>query len=212
MPGSGFAGAGTEAAEDLVVPPARWEAWGFRPVAVPYRAGAVGDDDVAVALRHVRADNPRSPICVYGESAGGTWALLAVARSRSVSCVITVAAPTDADTWQDGARSPAARYFADEVWPAYFGRGAQDDAYEPYDVWRRLRPADRLLLLSADDDPLVPPQQARLLAGVTIARRTVVRSLPEGPEAFVHSSVARRPLTRALARMRAFVGATTAPR
>lgn len=210
LPGSGFRGADEAAAAKLVIGVEQWEAWGFRAVPVAYGEGKAGGADTVAALRAVRSDHPTAPVCLYGESAGGTWALLTAARDRSVSCVIATAAPTDADTWRQAGTKPA-RYFADEVWPAYFGRGTADDVFEPADVWRRERPDDRVLLLYAADDPLVPVQQARVLAREIPDGRGTVRILGSGPRSFAHSDVAEAEFDAMLGAVRRFVAETAPP-
>lgn len=210
LPGSGFRGVDEAGAAKLVIGIEQWEAWGFRAVPVAYGEGRAGGPDTSAALRAVRRDDPTAPICLYGESAGGTWALLTAARDPSVSCVIATAAPTDADTWRR-ARTKAARYFAGEVWPAYFGRGAEDDAFEPVDVWRRERPDDRVLLLYAANDPLVPVQQARILARAIRDDRRTVRVLTAGSRSFAHSNVATAQFDAMLGAVRRFVSAADAP-
>ena len=69
-------------------------------------------------------------VCLYGESSGGTWALDAAANVAGVDCVMTGAAPTDEDTWRRARRGPAFT-FSHRIWPAFFGTGKADDAFEP---------------------------------------------------------------------------------
>ena len=202
VPGSGFAGVGKWAARKLVVPPAVWEGMGFRPIAVGYRAGPQGARDVAAAVADARAAHPGASICLYGESSGGTWSLLAAAYDREVTCVIAAAAPTDADTWRDS-RWPASRFYAHRRWPRMFGRGAADDAYEPVDVWKARRPRARLMLLYGTADRTVPAQQGRLMAEV--AHGSTLIEMPIGRQPFVHTGVPPRDLLAAIRRIRPFV-------
>jgi pimeloyl-ACP methyl ester carboxylesterase len=202
VPGSGYRSVGADAAEKLVVPPAVWEGMGFRPIAVGYRAGPQGADDVGAAVADARAAHPDAAICLYGESSGGTWSLVTAARDREVACVIAAAAPTDADTWRDS-RWPAARAYAHRRWPRLFGRGAADDRYEPYDAWTAARPPAKLMLLYGTADRTVPPQQGRLMADA-VPGSTLIE-LPLGRQPFVHTGVAPRDLLAAIRRIRPFV-------
>ena len=199
VPGSGFRGAGEHDDAKLSISTGTWRSWGFRTQVAPYRAGAAGLRDVGAAVR--LALGTHRPVCIYGESSGGTWALDVAAREPAVRCVVTAGAPTDDDTWARS-KSGAARYYARVVWPGYFGSGARDNLYEPYDVWRAVRPVVPVLGLYAANDPLVPPQQGRILAGA--APDATMRVLGSGLRQFVHSRVSEGGYRAALAAVRAF--------
>lgn len=204
VPGSAFQGSDARDVSELVIPPRRWRAWGFATVAVGYGEGRAGSRDVARMLRETRAAHPGTPLCLYGESSGGVWSLLAVARSRTVSCVVAAAAPTDAESWER-APGPGPQYFGGEVWRRYFGPDPEDDPFEPFDVWRALRPADDVLLLYAANDPIVPTEQGRLLLRTAQRRHRSLRILRRGDRSFVHSAVDEGDLRAAVAAVRRFV-------
>src|SRR5215213_5547061 len=74
---------------------ASFRAAGLRAQSLDYRRGDEGLIDVVAAVDEQLAAHPNSPLCLYGESAGGHLALLAAAARPQVRCVITAAAPTD---------------------------------------------------------------------------------------------------------------------
>lgn len=205
IPGSGFSGIGPHETPRLAVGVQHWRDWGFRTRVVRYRAGRRGLADVRRAV--ARTTNP-SRTCLYGESSGGTWALIAAADA-GVACVIASASPTDQETW---AQSDAhgAQVLSTERWPRYFGRSPdEDDDYEPYDVWSAFEPEVPALLVYAANDLTVPPQQGRWFA--TVPGDVTLRVLPRGHAAFVHSKVGRSALIAARTAMRRFVVQTTRP-
>lgn len=89
-----------EGAAQQMVQRAQWlSSQGFRVINISYQAGPGGYNDVKNVVRKYKAKNT----CVYGESAGGTWALN-VAHSLGVRCVIALAPVTDLVNLQaDGA-------------------------------------------------------------------------------------------------------------
>lgn len=201
--GSGFQGVPARAAAALRLPPALWQSWGLRPRPVPYRAGAPGLHDVQAALAAAHRSAPGAPVCLYGESSGGTWALVAAARDRSVRCVIVAASPTDQETWAR-ARTSAARVLARRKWPGYFGPHPDlDNAFEPYDVWGAVRPHVPVLGLYADGDPAVPAQQGEIFRRADPS--AVIRVLPRGRRLFVHSKVSAPAAAHAVTEVRRFV-------
>jgi pimeloyl-ACP methyl ester carboxylesterase len=202
VPGSGFRGADRYDDARLSIGTGAWLVWGFRTRVAPYGPGKAGPDDVAAAVRAAKRAAPHLPLCVYGESSGGTWALLAAARTGDVDCVIVSGAPTDEDTWRRSKAGPA-RTFSHRIWPAYFGTGSQDDAFEPYDVWARARPSVPVLYLAAANDPTVPPSQGRVLA--TLGGDITVRVLRKGRRPFVHSKVSAGDFERTLKAIELFM-------
>lgn len=203
VPGSGFVGAPKRIAVAMRLPPAIWHAWGLRTRVAAYRGGATGLADVGAALGAVHRAAPRSPVCLYGESSGGTWALVAAAHDPRVRCVVVAAAPTDQETWARSA-SRAARSLARRKWPQYFGADPhQDNAFEPYDVWGALHPQIPVLGFYAAGDPIVPAQQGAIFARADPSAQ--IHVLPRGPRRFIHSSVATAALKREAAEVRRFV-------
>ncbi|MCW2968470.1 MAG: hypothetical protein JWM71_2242 [Solirubrobacteraceae bacterium] len=210
VPGSGFRGSGEHGDRSLSITTRTWRRWGFRTRVAAYRPGAAGLRDVLNTLRVVAGAAPSAPLCVYGESSGGTWALLAAASFKAVTCVVVAAAPTDQDTWALSHRH-AAHFFAHTVWPGYFGPPSRDNAFEPYDVWRAARPPIPVFAVYAVGDPIVPAQQGQLFARV--GPETTLRVLRAGGHQFVHSKVSGSDFTRVLAEVRRFaVGRVRAAR
>lgn len=198
VPGSGFSGVGPREEIRLAIGREHWRDWGLRTVAARYRAGRRGARDVREAVARAQR---HGPVCVYGESSGGTWALLAAA-ALDVACVAVSVAPTDQETWAES-EEHGARVLATKRWPRYFGGPDEDDAFEPLDVWAFAAPAVPVFLLYAAGDQVVPPQQGEVFAPVAGDVRMHV--LREGRRFFVHSRVRRADLLRARGLMRAFV-------
>jgi pimeloyl-ACP methyl ester carboxylesterase len=199
MPGSGYRGADVYDGARMAIGESTWRRWGFRVKVVPYGPGKAGRTDVLTAVHAERKRNLDGRLCLYGESSGGTWAMVAAAHER-VDCVIAGAAPADEDTWLRSKRR-VARTFAHRIWPAYFGTGEEDDAFEPYDVWRERKPAVPLLLVVARNDPTVPPDQGGVMNRLPHTRLRVLRS---GDAPFVHSRVDATQLGRVQRQLRAF--------
>jgi pimeloyl-ACP methyl ester carboxylesterase len=204
VPGSGFRGADSYDVADLSITSAMWRRWGFLTRAAPYGPGKAGPDDVAAAIRHAHAAHPGLPLCLYGESSGGTWALVAAAREPGVACVVISASPTDEETWRHSKR-PVAHTFSHRVWPAYFGSATADDGYEPLDVWKQSKPAVRAFLIVARNDPVVPPQQGQIFARAVPG--STLRILSKGNRQFVHSRVSRPGFARVAEEVRRFAQA-----
>lgn len=186
VPGSGFNGAGTAYADRMSIRVGTWRRWGFRTRVASYRAGKAGLTDLVRTVRRARRGAPGVPLCVYGESSGGTWALLVAARTSAVDCLIVLAAPTDQETL---ARSPfrPARHLGATMWPRRFGEADEDNGWEPYDVWGATTVAVPVLLGYSEGDRIVPQQQGRIFAPV--APGAELRVLRAGPHRFVHARV-----------------------
>ncbi len=206
VPGSGFHGVGPHHRYGLSLSGAVWRGWGYHPRLARYRAGKDGLADVAATVRAARRARPTAPLCIYGESSGGTWALVAAAHDPEVDCVVASAAPTDQETWARSDRHGAQR-LARVVWPGFFGDAAHDDAYEPFDVWRSVRPQIPAFLIYATDDQAVPAQQGRLFA--TLGPETTLRVLARGRHGFVHGDVNAAQLVRARGAVSRFVATAT---
>ena len=198
VPGSGYRGADAYDGERMAIGEATWRHWGFRVHVVPYGPGKVGRDDVAAAARAAVSRGGR--VCLYGESSGGTWALDAAANVAGVDCVMTGAAPTDEDTWRRVTHGPAYT-FSHRIWPAYFGTGSADDAFEPYDVWRAQKPGVPAFVVVARNDPTVPVSQGRVMHRLRGVR---LRVLAGGRWPYVHSRVSARGIARVRRELRAF--------
>lgn len=203
VPGSGFHGVGPRKPIRLSIGADHWRRWGYRTRVVRYAAGRRGLADVAAAIRTAKRARPRLPLCVYGESSGGTWALVAAAGDPDVDCLVVSASPTDQETWARSDRGGALR-LATEVWPGYFGTAGEDADYEPYDVWLAFRPAIPVFLVYAQGDQAIPAQQGKIFA--TVPGDIRLRVLHEGRRMFVHNEVDRDELLRVRGEARTFVG------
>jgi pimeloyl-ACP methyl ester carboxylesterase len=197
-PGTGYRGADAYDGGRMSVGERWWRKWGFRVHVVPYGPGKAGREDVAAAARAAVRRGGR--VCLYGESSGGTWALDAAATVDGVDCVMTGGAPTDEDTWRLAKRGPAYT-FSHRIWPAFFGTGRADNAYEPFDVWRARRPDVPAFVVVAGNDPTVPPSQGRVMAKLPGVR---LRVLSAGVWPYVHSRVSRRGVARVRMALRRF--------
>ncbi|MFL5844309.1 MAG: alpha/beta hydrolase family protein [Solirubrobacteraceae bacterium] len=133
--------------------------WGYRTGVVEYRPGRAGLADVREAYDAAVADRP-GRVCLYGESAGGTLALLVAAQRRSVSCVIAVAAPSDLLGLQQIAPDLAATARARE---AFGASAAALRRFSPVTHARRIR-ADVLLEYALFDAVLPAWQGVELSA------------------------------------------------
>jgi hypothetical protein len=186
VPGSGFNGAGQANAERMSFKEASWRRWGFRTAIASYRRGRAGLVDVTRRVRSLAHAFPVLPLCVYGESSGGTWALLVAARSGVVDCAVVLAAPTDQETLAASPFGPA-RHLGGDVWPRYFGSADDDDSYEPLDVWTALRPTVPLFMAYSVGDRIVPVQQGRIFAEAVPGLE--IQVLAKGRHQFVHAQV-----------------------
>lgn len=207
VPGSGFNGAGVKNADRMSLRIASWRQWGFRTRVATYRRGRAGLVDVMRTVRAAQAALPDLPVCLYGESSGGTWALLVAARNPDVDCVVVLVAPTDQETLARSTEHPA-RHLARVVWPRYFGPATGDDYYEPFDVWSARTLDVPVLAVYAESDRIVPPQQGELFAPV--GATTTLRILHEGVHQFVHSRVDPGEFVRTRREVRRFASAAGA--
>lgn len=187
VPGSGFNGTDQRSADRMSLPPATWRRWGLRTVVAGYGRGRRGLADVRDEVGRARAAHPGLPLTLYGESSGGTWALLLAAEGLA-DRLVAFAAPTDQETLAR-ADSGGARHLGRVVWPRHFGDSDEDNALEPFDVWSAAAPALPVLLGYSRGDHIVPVQQGRLLQGVAPAADLLV--LARGHRRFVHAPVTR---------------------
>lgn len=205
VPGSGFNGARVSNAERMSFREADWRRWGFRTAVASYRRGRAGLVDVTHRVRSLANAFPGLPLCVYGESSGGTWALLVAARSGVVDCAVVLAAPTDQETLAASREGPA-RHLGGDVWPRYFGSSTSDDYYEPLDVWTRLQPTVPLFMAYSIGDRIVPAQQGEVFADAVPGLE--IQVLGKGRHQFVHAQVDPLDFVTARRRARALVHAT----
>jgi dipeptidyl aminopeptidase/acylaminoacyl peptidase len=151
-------------------------AGGVATVAVGYGPGAAGLRQIEDVFSDARRCFPDVPICAIGDSAGGNLALMLAAREPELACVIGRAAPTDLTSLPAQGGDEAHQLAVD----AFGARGLQ--RFSP------VRHVDainaRVLLIMAENDPLVPAAQGRELKEALPSTDLVV--LRPGPVPFVH--------------------------
>ncbi len=154
---------------------------GLETLTVDYRRGAQGVNDVDnLYLAARRQVGSSVPICAAGVSAGAHIALMLAVRNPDLACVLDLAGPTDLSAFKTEPGG-AALY---KVIEATFGTAPLT----------QLSPAlhgasikARLLLVYAQNDPLVPVAQGEEMERADPAARLIV--LPPGSASFVHTGV-----------------------
>lgn len=138
-----------------------WRDAGWKSVLVEHTSGSVGTrqhlgprgfKDVvawydALRAQTTRAYGARVPVCAFGQSSAGNFALLLAVFRPSLSCVVTEGAVTDLNQLPEGTRVGAA---ADLAFPRDRALRAR---YSPstYDTARQLRPPVLMGHLADDD-------------------------------------------------------------
>jgi len=176
-------------------PQALWlQSQGWATLNVDYRAGAGSLSDVLSFYDGLRSRlGRRTPICLWGSSAGGQLALLLAEMRPHVRCVITEGAPTD---FQSIASQPASGlYLGDPVqffgprWVAELATQAFGldglARYSPVTAAGRLRA--RLLLTGSEGDFLIPAAQAKEMVARGADAQTL--RLARGDLFFTHADV-----------------------
>ena len=136
---------------------------GFRAVSISYPLHDL-PGAVKTTMRKLRRERRHGlPVCVLGESSGGTLAELAAVEGR-VPAAVAVAAPTNLLDWSPG--GPA----AEREWssPAAYWRDVGATRRERRAASPLFRIGARpspLLLFHSPEDEVVPIAQARSLAG-----------------------------------------------
>ena len=108
--GGGWTSNGGGAAQSIRGEANRWRARGWRTVNASYRPCGRSIEDVLSLYDRVRSTyGGTSPVCTFGQSAGGHLALMVAARRPGgVRCVVNQAGPTDAPALaSQGAFDPA---------------------------------------------------------------------------------------------------------
>lgn len=171
--GGAWVAAGPEVTATMEPIGDRFEAIGFRSVAVDYKPGPAGIVDILGA--YDAAAHTGGPVCAYGESAGGHWALILAVLRPDIACVIALAAPTDfAD--------PAALQLR-QLGELTLG----PDLLPLSPVYFAPLITAPTLLASGFDDRLVPPDQARHLAA-GLGGPVEVEELGPGSERWMHGT------------------------
>jgi dipeptidyl aminopeptidase/acylaminoacyl peptidase len=173
--GGAWAVTGRKWVAELRPTAARFRRAGIRTVNADYRTGT---DGLADLERVVDRERRRGPVCVYGESAGGHWALMLAAERPWIRCVLAYAAPTDFAALGDSGGPGLVAYTARALF------GAAVDTLTPV-----LRAGDihaRVFLAAGQDDPQVPPTQAVLMHEALPG--SVLKILPPGEREWMHGS------------------------
>jgi dienelactone hydrolase len=154
---------------------------GFETVTVEYRRGAQGIADVQELYRYVRRRaGAHTPICAVGTSAGGHLALMLAVRDPDLACVIDLAGPTDLP----GLRANPGGTTAYQIAVHAFGSGSLVK-FSPALHAGSIKA--KLMLIYAQNDPLVPVAQGHAMARADPRAKLIV--LPPGTVPFVHTGV-----------------------
>jgi len=176
-------------------------AGGYAVAVISYRAGAAGLRDVEKVYSQARRRYRSLPICAYGGSAGGTWALMLAAREPDLACVVDLAGPSDLATLATQGSAEDRQLLA--------------EAFRP-DQLRKLSPVvhagqikAKVLMVYAESDPVVPIEQGDELARAVPGAEFI--KLSPGPTPWIHSGVSGTALQGATARGVAFLHDSLAP-
>lgn len=179
--GGGWLGIDPVAFKDTLAVATLIQRLGYETLTVEYRHGAQGVDDVDAAYRRARRKvGPHLPICAFGSSAGGHISLMLAVRNPDLNCVVDLAGPSDLPALRRDPHGKAAYKVALQA----FGTGPLAE----------LSPAlhagsikAKLLLVYAQNDPLVPVSQGHMMAQADPQAQLVV--LPPGHSGFIHTGV-----------------------
>lgn len=203
--GGAWNGHGAGAVDKVRPVAARMVRRGFTAYLVDYQPGAAGFDDVAQAYREARSQTPRGlPVCVWGESSGGHYALMLDVRFNP-DCVMAVAAPTDLRRLNE--HPTDLHDYVQQLARDVFGSSALD-----LNPWSPSRNAAALgaptALLYSRDDLTVDEAQGHRLAQRLKRARLVVGH--EGQLPFVHGSIDADSAARFIAAERSVLNAAGA--
>jgi pimeloyl-ACP methyl ester carboxylesterase len=182
--GGGWAGVGNQTTQTMRNRAQYFNDRGFLTLTIDYRPGTAALHDVNGFYDRLRARvGPTTPICAYGESAGGHLALMLAGDRPGLRCVIALAAPTDLSSLPPVALANAEQAFGYANLVAWSPALRQPPIRQP------------VLLASALDDPVVPFDQAYEFWAHR-PRGTTVVALAPGPIGWVHSNVSFDSLLR----------------
>ena len=170
----------------------RFRRWGYRTANSDYAPGPAGLTDVLALYDELRAQRPDDRVCVYGESAGGHWALLLAALRPDVNCVIALAAPVDLV-------DPALGGVLDTIIGQVFG--AARSSYSPLSIAGWIQAP--VLLAYGLDDAVVPVEQGQRMHAALAGSKLVL--MAPGATAWVHGTSSTRALRRLNARERSWL-------
>ena len=137
--------------------------------------------DVINGVASLKKSIGSGPLCLYGESSGGHLALLtAAAMGDRVRCVIAAAAPT----WLDIPGDTGDHQYVRGLAISAFTERALG-VFSPLAYAAQTRA--QILMVHAENDPLIAPWQAQMYAALKPGTRTVL--LPPGDVRWIHSDV-----------------------
>lgn len=186
----------------------RYNNRGWAVVNTDYRAGgANGFTDVSNVFDGLRRSLPRkTPICLYGESAGAHFAqLLAGFKGKQVACLVSVAGPADFVHYDNGTSEAE---FTLNVFQYYFGNTLQDARmWSPVTYANRI--ASPVLLSGLSNDVLVPKHQLydmdKALRGDAQRVSIAPQSQEKGGKIFVHGYAQSASLNKFYSKERSFM-------
>jgi acetyl esterase/lipase len=170
--------------------------WGWKVVVPAFRGGRTSLADTRAVLNGELRKAHGKPVCVAGESSGGSLALFLAAGNSRVACVISQAAPVDFNIAHP---SPGDDYAtvtdAKRIWGARNG---------PVRYASRTQAA--VLLLNGAGDKTAPPSRANgYVARAPHAANVTMRA---GSTKWLHTRVNKASLTCAGNRAHALLNAT----
>jgi acetyl esterase/lipase len=153
---------------------------GYATVAVGYDAGTKGFRQIVAVYKEARRQYPDLPICASGISAGGHLALMLATREPDLDCVMALSSPVDLTTL--GQQDPENQESYDAAVRA-FGTGKLA-RFSPVRYADRIRA--KVLLIQAEDDPLVPVEQADELKRALPDAEVLILPTGDTPAVFAH--------------------------
>ena len=179
--GGGWSGLSPSALKATEATAGIFQAFGFETMTVDYRAGARGVADVEQFYRDARKRvGPGLPICAFGVSAGAHIAMMLAVKFPDLACVVGLAGPTNLAVLKTQQGGSAGYKIAEHAFGT--GRLAQ---YSPALLASSIKA--KLLLVYAQNDPLVPVSQGHEMARADPSAKVIV--LPPGSAPFVHTGV-----------------------
>ena len=166
---------------------------GWKIVSVDYRAGAAGLQDVIDAAGAELVQPSGGLLCIYGESAGAQFALVAASRVPGVDCVVAMGPPADFEAYQNEVRvsnDSNRRIIAGQMASVF---GSTPDERAPNDPVKIANtiPGDVLIMREADD-PLIPVEQVEnFVAARPTTQRVDLEAAPGSDlsQFFVHGTL-----------------------
>ncbi len=178
--GGGWSGLNPNALKGTEATAPIFQRFGFETMSVDYRAGAQGVADVEQLYRDARKRVGHLPICAFGVSAGAHIALMLAVKFPDLACVVGLAGPTNLPVLKTQHGGAAGYKIAEHAFGA-----AHLAQYSPALLASSIKA--KLLLVYAQNDPLVPVSQGHEMARADPSTKLIV--LPPGSASFVHTGV-----------------------